>query len=236
MITRSLIGTNLLIRQREKSSFNLDTVLLANFIKINKSDKLVVDIGTGNGALCLYMSLKTNNKIIGIEIEEDIASMASYNVNLNNLDKQITIVNKDVNEINDINRADVIISNPPFFKYNELRLSQNEQRNIQRHELNLTLEQLFYNAKRMLKETGTFYLIHRPDRLSEIIETAMLNKFAVKKIRMVHPYLNKEANHVLIKCVKNGKQGLRVLSPLILYEDKHKLSQELLNIYSDNNY
>lgn len=231
MITRDLIGTSLRIRQEQSASFNLDTILLQAFVSIPKTTKHIVDIGTGNLAIALYLSTKTNASITAIEIIKSKAENALYNAKLNHLENQITVIHGDVTKEKTIKDASMIVCNPPFFKVDHNRLNDDLERMIQRHEVALTLEQLFDKSYQMLKDQGILYMIHRPDRLFEIAHYASKYRLQIKEIKFIHPYLHKSPNHVLIKCVKHGKEGLNVLPPFILYEKQGVMSHELKKLY-----
>lgn len=231
---RKLIGSDRLIDQTRKNAFNLDTILLAHFMHIPYRAKTVVDIGTGNGVLMLYLADQTNAKIIGIEIQEEHAKLAQKNVLLNGLEHRLSVICDDVKHVT-LKGVDCIISNPPFFKVNELsKKNIDEEVAIARHELKLTFEALVIAVSNMLKYGGYFYFIHRPDRLSEMIKTLEEHDLTVKRIRFVHPYQDKEANHVLIAAMKNGEYGTKLEPPLILYKEKHVYSDELAKLMEDS--
>jgi tRNA1(Val) A37 N6-methylase TrmN6 len=228
---RTLIGTNLFIEQTESQAFNLDTILLANFAKIPYRTKQVLDIGTGVGGLMLYLSQKTKAKITGIEIQESRYQQAIHNIEINHLESQISCVLSDVRTLK-YKDVDYIISNPPFFRVDEKsHLSMTEEDQIARHEIKLSLEELIEKGSSFLKFGGYFALIHRPDRFEEITRIMAENQMTIKRIRFVHPYFNKKANHILIEAMKNGNQGLIVEPPLILYHDKHIMTKELIELY-----
>ena len=228
---RTLLGTDLWIEQNSRQAFNLDTILLSHFARIPARAKTVLDIGTGAGPLMLYLSKKTKAKIIGIEIQQDRYQQAVKNIALNHLEHQLSCLHMDVKELV-MKDVDAIISNPPFFKVSEQSiLNDNEDDTIARHEVMLTLEELIAVVSKTLKWGGYFTMIHRPDRFSEIMD--LLNKYQLvpKRIRFVHPYLDKPANHVLIEAMKQGSPGLTVEPPLILYIEKHHLTQAMVDIY-----
>ncbi len=233
---RTLLGTDLWIEQKSRQAFNLDTILLADFIKIPARSKVVADFGTGAGALILYMSKKTKAKIIGLEIQEDRYLQAVHNIELNNLTDQLSCKHQDVRST-DLKDLDVVISNPPFFKITENgNVNESEGDRIARHEVMLTLNELIESASRTLKFGGHFFMIHRPDRFAEIVEVMNRFAFEIKRIRFVHPYLNANPNHVLIEAIKNGQQGMKVEPPLILYYEKHVLTNEVVDIYGGKSY
>ena len=233
---RSLIGTSLAIEQSEKQAFNLDTILLASFLDFPAKTNRILDIGTGAGALMLYASQKTKAHIIGIEIQKERYDLAQHNIKLNHLNDQIEVIYGDIKDYQ-AKVFDCIISNPPFFKItSESKLSESLEDQIARHEIHLTLDDFAKHSSRLLKYGGKLYVIHRPDRLAELIQTFKMYHLEVKRIRFVHPYVSEKANHVLIEATKNGNSGLKIEPPLIVYHTKHELSEEMIKIYGGNPY
>lgn len=228
---RTLLGTDLWIEQNSRQAFNLDTVLLAHFVKIPYRSKTVLDIGTGAGPLMLYLSKKTKANIIGIEIQEERYLQALKNIEMNHLEKQISCLHLDVKDLK-MKDVDVIVSNPPFFKVSESSLvNETEEDRIARHEVALTLEELIQVISRTLKFGGYFNMIHRPDRFGEIVLLLEKYQLTPKRVQFVHPYLDHPANHILIEATKQGSPGLTVEKPLILYIEKHVLTKEMTDIY-----
>lgn len=224
---RKLIGSDKLIEQSRKSAFNLDTILLAHFLKMPRRTKTVVDVGTGNGVLMLYLADKVNGKIIGVEIQEENAKLAQKNITLNGLDKRLSVICDDIKNV-ELKGVDYMVCNPPFFKVSALsRKNIDPAIAIARHEINLTFEELVKAASLMLKHGGYLYFIHRPDRISEIIATLESHDLTVKRMRFVHPYVNREPNHVLIAARKYAEHGTIVEKPLILYKEKNVYTDEL---------
>lgn len=227
---RQLINSKLWIKQTKGHSFNLDTVLLAHFIKLNYNIKSLLDVGTGNGGLALYMSEKTKAKITGIEIQESRYLQALENVELNDLQSQIQIIHDDYLKMT-FKDIDVIICNPPFFKVDkDSNLNKDDSITIARHEISLDLESLLSKVSEHLKFAGKFFMIHRPDRLFEIIRLCDQNHLTIKRMQLVYPYIDKQANHVLIECSKYGKDQMIVEPALILYEQKHQFTKQAIEI------
>jgi len=228
---RTLIGTDLWIEQTESQAFNLDTILLASFAKIPYRTKQILDIGTGVGGLMLYLSQKTNAKITGIEIQANRYEQALKNIQINHLETQLSCVLSDVRALK-YKDVDYIITNPPFFKVDEdSHLSMTKEDLIARHEINLTLEELIKTSASFLKNGGYIALIHRPDRFEEIARLMEKYDMVMKRIRFVHPYSHKKANHILVEAMKKGKPGLIIEPPIILYHDKHIMTKELIDLY-----
>lgn len=233
---RKLIGSNLVIDQDRGHAFNLDTVLLADFVKLTYRIKHVIEIGTGNGAIALYLSEKTKAKITAIEIQSSRYQKALENVKLNHLEEQIEVVHQDYLTTN-YQFVDAIICNPPFFKvHQDSLLNDDESVTIARHEIRLELKSLLKKVSEQLKYGGKFFMIHRPERLSEIFEYSKNYQLEIKRMKFVHPYADKTANHVLIECVKQGGKELILESPLILYKEKHVMTDEAIKILGGDFY
>lgn len=200
--------------------FSIDSLLLSEFVQLKKSDKLILDMCTGNAPIPLVLSLKTSSSIVGFEIQEEISNLAKESVIINNLDKQITIVNDDINNIDKYyNKSsfDVITCNPPFFKSNGL-LNESEYLMIARHEVKIRLEDIFKIASEYLKDFGRFYLVHRVNRLNELLYFAKLYNINVKEMVLVSTKKGDVPSIVLIKCVKGSKDGL-VLRDIICVDN-----------------
>jgi len=214
--------SNLKIYQDNESFvFSLDSVLLPNFIGIPKNTKRILDIGTGNAPIPLILSTRTSAKIVGVEIQEEIAELARKSVEINWLENQIEIINKDIKETDfEAESFDIVVSNPPYFKVNDNSyLNEKESKLLARHEISLDLENLVKISARYLRHNGVFGLVHRPERLSDIIQVCRAYKLEVKKVQFVYPKVGENANIVLIEAIKNGKPGLKVLEPIITYEN-----------------
>ena len=213
-------------------SFSLDSVLLANFATIRIRDKKIVDLGCGNGVIPLIMSLRTDKKIIGVELQEKLFALAQKSVSFNNLDDRIQLINQNMkdfaNNIENINQFDLVVCNPPYFKVNDKKNFFNESREklIARHEVEINLEELFTCAKKILANDGNFAMVHRPERMLEILELYRKNGIEPKRIRFVYEKINKDCNLILIEGQKNGKVGLKIEKPLLLYKDDDSYSDE----------
>lgn len=219
-VTNYLLGyENLkIIQDNNMFNFSLDSILLPNFITINKSTKNILDIGTGNAPIPLILSTKTNANIVGVEIQKEVSDMAINSVKLNNLNNQITIINDDIkNYYKNIQPEtfDIITCNPPYFEVNKnSKFNKNDYKTIARHEIKLTLEDILKISRKLLKNGGTLGLVHRPERLIDILITMRKYNIEPKKIRLIYPHKDKEANILLIEGKKNGQKGLKIMPPL----------------------
>ena len=202
-------------------AFSLDSIILANYVNIRLRDRQIVDFCTGNAVVPLILSKRTKAKIYGVEIQKALANLAEKSVNYNKLSDQIEIVNEDVKEFSkkNISKFDLVLCNPPYFKINEKSsLNESYEKKIARHEIMINLEEVCDCAKKVLKDNGNLCLVHRSDRLMEILEILRSNNFEPKRIKFVYENINKESTLVLIEAQKLGKVGLKVERPLILYE------------------
>ena len=218
-----------IVQNPQMFSFSLDSVLLPNFITINKNIKSILDIGCGNAPIPLILSTKTSAEITGVEIQKEVYKMSLESVKINKLDKQIHIINSDINDCYKkfpINSFDIITCNPPFFK--NLSTSHKniiEYKKIARHEIYLNLDQLFKIANVLLKNKGNIGIVHRPERLIEIIDKMKKNNIEPKRIQFIYPKENKESNCLLIEGTKNGKPGIKVLPPLYVHKENGEYTE-----------
>lgn len=216
-------------------SFSLDSVLLPNFVTINKKHKLIMDIGCGNAPIPLILSTRTNAKIIGVEIQKEAFELANLSVKENNLQNQIEIINADINDIYrniESDTFDVITCNPPYFKYNESsNLNDSQFKVIARHEIKLDIPKLLNVCKKLLKNNGIVAIVHRPERFVEIVEEMKKNNIEPKRVQFVYPGKDKEANIMLIEGVKNGNPGLKIMKPLISHESNGEYTNEIKSFF-----
>ena len=227
---------NLKIYQNtEMFQFSLDSVMLANFVTINKKIHKILDIGTGNAVIPLILSTKTSAKLNGIEIQKESYELAQKSVAINQLENQIEIIHGDIKEYYktiETETYDVITCNPPFFKLNEQsNLNNSAYKQLARHEITLNLEDIIKISKKLLKNTGHLALVHRPERLIEIITIMKENNIEPKKICFLYPKQDRPANILLIEGVKNGKPGVKVLPPIITHELNGTYSKQVQQFF-----
>ena len=208
-----------IVQDSEGFKFSLDSVLLANFVTLNKSTKKIMDIGSGYGIIPILLSLKTDAHIDGVEIQRECYLNSLESIKLNKMDN-ISIFNDDIKDFYktlESDTYDVVVSNPPYFMGNIHNI--NEMKKIARHSLSLDYKDVIVISKKILKNNGLLSIVHRPENLMDILMFMRSNNIEPKKIRFVYPYKGKNANILLVEGAKNGKPGLKVMDPLYVYEN-----------------
>ena len=222
-----------IIQSPDKFCFGMDAVLLSGFAYAKKGDR-VIDLGTGTGILPLLLWAKTEGEhFTGLEIQEESADMARRSVVGNNI-TNIEIVDGDIKSVDKLFKRqsfDVVTSNPPYM-INEHGITNPEApKQIARHEILCTLEDVVKAADYLLKSNGRFFMVHRPFRLPEIFENLRKYRLEPKRMRLVYPQIDKEPNMVLVEAVKYGKPRLNVEKPLIVYDEDMKYTEEMMRDY-----
>ena len=207
-------------RYDDKFNFSLDSILLAEFVELKANTRSIVDFCTGNAPVPLILSTKTNAKLYGFELQPNIYKLAKMSVRENNLDSQISIINANLSDALEYilpESVDAVTCNPPYFKYDKKTslINEDEEKAIARHEIAMNLEDIMVTSKYILKNKAPLYLVHRCDRLEEIMDCLAKYNFRVKKLQFVYAGYNKEAIMVLIKATKNGKSGSLKVNPPI---------------------
>ncbi len=204
--------------------FSLDSILLAEFAKKYQNDKMnILDLCAGNMAVGLIISKYTKSHITGFEIQKEVYELGKKSININNLTKQLDIINDDVKNIGKYFKSesfDVLVCNPPFFKVGSSIKNDNEGLSIARHEIAITLEDIFKISKSYLKNKGNLVLIHRANRLDEIIFLAAKYQINVKNIQLITTKKGKKPSIVIINAVKNSKSGVIINRELCVQDVK----------------
>ena len=215
----------------EMFNFSLDSVLLANFVTLNKKSTKIMDIGCGNAPIPLIMSTRTKASITGVEIQKEVYDLAKKSVKVNNLENQIEIINRDINDLyNELesDSFDVITCNPPYFKYSESsNINDSKYKVIARHELMLDIPRLLKISKKLLKNNGILAIVHRPERLLDILLEMKENNIEPKRIQLIYPSKDKEANILLIEGTKNGNPGLKILPPIYAHDEDGNYTEQV---------
>ena len=253
-----------IIQNKDGFCFGIDSVLISDYAKKDiKNNALGADLGTGTGIISILLSAKTRlSKIIGIEVQKEVADMAQRSIELNGLQNKIEIKNMNIkNIIQNIDNSklekrkkqvklgniqtethkekdniwlekfDFVVTNPPYKKLETGKVNESEYKYISRHEATANLEDFIKVSKYLLKDKGSFFMVHRPDRLVDIIELMRKYKLEPKNIRFIYPSIDKSPNLVLIKGIKNAKPFLKIDKPLIVYNQNGEYTDEIYEIY-----
>jgi len=224
-----------IMQDTDMFNFSLDSVLLPNFVTINKNVQNILDIGCGNAPIPLILSTKTKAHITGVEIQKEVYNLAVESVKINNLEDQINILNADINDLYQelgTESFDIITCNPPFFKVSEnSNKNLSEYKTVARHEVKLNLEDIMKISRKLLKNNGVLGIVHRPERLVDIIDLMRKYNIEPKKIRLVYPKKDKEANILLIEGTKNGNPGLKILPPLYSHDEDGGYTEEIQKFF-----
>ncbi len=223
-----------IIQKKKGFCFGMDAVLLSGFAQV-KEGEVALDLGTGTGIIPILLEAKTQGKhFTGLEIQEEMAEMADRSVRLNHLEDRVDIVRGDIREASRLfGKAsfDVVTSNPPYMNDNHGLKNPDLPKAIARHEVLCTLDDVCREASLLLKSGGRFYMVHRPHRLAEIITTLKAYKLEPKRMKLVHPFVDKEANMVLIEAVRGGRSMMKVEAPVIVYREVGVYTQEIYDVY-----
>lgn len=223
-----------LIQNSKIFCFGIDAVLLCAYASINEGDK-VLDLGTGNGIIPVLLKARTKGEhFTGLEIQKINVDMAKRSVLYNGIESDVDIVKGDIKEASAIFGGacfDVVISNPPYMNDNHGLKNPNDHKAIARHEVLCTLEDVVREAAKLLKPSGRFYMVHRPHRLTEIFDVMKKYRIEPKRMRLVYPFADREANMVLIEGVRGGRPMIKVESPLIVYSQAGQYTDEVNEMY-----
>lgn len=223
-----------IIQKQNGFCFGMDAVLLSGFANVRQGEK-ALDMGTGTGIVPLLLEAKyQGSHYTGLEIQEEMAEMAARSVALNRLEDKIRIVAGDIKEASRLFGAasfDVVTSNPPYMNDAHGLKNPDLPKAIARHEVLCSLEDVVREASRLLRPGGRLYMVHRPRRLVEIITVLREWRLEPKRMKMVHPFVDKEANMVLIEAVRGGRSMIKVEAPIVVYKEPGVYTDEIYTIY-----
>lgn len=239
IVLNDLLGYNLKIYQdTEAFNFSIDSVLIARFLLENISnDNEILDIGTGNAVIPLIIQTEIKNQIIAFEIQKESYELAKENVSYNKVET-INLINDDIKNIDKYNfpKFDNIICNPPFFKKGSGRESVNTKRNIARYEEELDLETLLSIVKNHMSLRGSFYLVHRTNRLNELLTLLKKKDLSIKKICFVHTKDNEPSTMFLCEIKQGALKEINVLFPLVINNNDGSYKPNIIKKYFGDNY
>lgn len=224
-----------IVQDKDYFNFSLDSVLLPNFVEIPKKTNKILDMCTGNAPIPLILSTKTNAKIYAVELQKEVFALAKETIKINNLDNQIELIKDNIKNLKktfNTETFDIITCNPPYFKkQDDSIINDNKVKSIARHEIEMELEDVMIISKALLKNEGSLVLVHRTERLIEIIELMKKHNIEPKRMRLIYPKVNTESNLVLIDGRKNGKEGLKILPPLYIHNNDNSYTSEVLEMF-----
>lgn len=224
-----------IIQNKNGFCFGIDSILLANFAREIKKNSKIIDLGTGTGIIGILLCAKLENcNMVGVEIQKEVYEMAKRSIELNNLQYKFEIINSNIKELEnklEMGTFDAVVTNPPYKKNNTGLQNDNEKKLISRHEITANLEDFIKISAKLLKDKKDFYMVHRPDRLVDIIELLRRYKLEPKKLQFVYPKPDKEPNLLLIKATKNARPFLKMEKPLYVYKENGEYTDEILKIY-----
>ena len=231
-----------IIQDTELFLFGMDSVLLANKVKGTNKNTVVLDLGTGSAVMPVIIAEKNEiGKIIGIELQDKMYELAVKNIKYNNLEQKVCVLRENlknvdsirryVKELTDKDKVDIIISNPPYKKVGTGSKNELNEKYIARHEVECELEDIFKTASKLLKFRGKLYIVHKPERIADLIALARKYNLESKEIQFLQPNENKKPSIVLIEYVLGGGNECIVLPNLIEYDDNGNYTKEILDIY-----
>lgn len=236
------IGDLKLIQNPNYFCFGTDSALLANFVQSNSSKNVILDLCSGSGVIPIIISHKKKyNKIMGVELQPQMYDLFKRNIKFNKLEGKVFSLQDDINNIKNIRKfvkdtcnmeeVDIIVSNPPYKNIGTGITNKDQVKYIARHEVSCKLEDIFLTSSKLIKEKGKLYLVHKPERLVDLLSIARKYKFEAKNMRFVIPRIGSKPSIVLIEYIKNGGNELKVLPPLIEYDEHGNYTKEFLKIY-----
>lgn len=234
----SFHGENVKIKQKKDGyRFAIDAILLADFVKIKADDKNIIDLGTGSGIIALFLSRCFHHaKITGIELQKGLFELAMENVRLNRLEAQVHIENIAIKDIKKRFKAegfDAVVANPPYRRFKSGRINPAEEKAIARHEIKTSLEEIIRISSYLLKVKASLFLIHLPERLSELIYQMKRYNIEPKRLRLVYSREGEDAAFALMEGTKAGREGLKIERPLYIYDKSGDYTGEVKRIYGE---
>lgn len=231
-----------IIQNKEYFCFGTDSVLLANFVKSENSNNVVLDLCSGSGVIPIILSAKKKyKKIFGVELQSEMYDLFDRNIKINSLEDSIIPIKENVKNIKDIrkkmtsimgkDKIDIITCNPPYKEIGTGLTTNHDVKTIAKCEVMCNLEDIMNTSSKLLGKGGKLYLVHKPERLSDLICFGRKYNLEAKEIRFVYPKIDKKPSIVLISYRKDGGNETKVLEPLIEYNENMIYTDEIYNIY-----
>jgi len=230
-----LLAENLrIIQSPSVFAFSLDAVLLARFVYVPIQKGKLIDLCSGNGVIPLFLSARTKGNITGVEIQGRLYDMAIRSIEYNGLQERLKMICGDIKDMPQklgFGKFDVVTCNPPYFTTpSKEEINPNEHLAIARHEILCTLEDAVKASSQLVRQGGKVAFVHRPGRLIDLITLMRQYRLEPKRIQLVYPKLGKEANTLLVEAIKDGSPDLKILPPLIVYNEADEYTPEIREI------
>ncbi|NEU32525.1 tRNA1(Val) (adenine(37)-N6)-methyltransferase [bacterium LRH843] len=231
-----IAGTELqIIQSPDVFSYSIDAILLGRFVRVPIQKGRLLDLCTGNGVIPLLLATRTKGELIGVEIQEKLIQMAKRTIEFNNLQSQIQLISANLNDIPaeiKVGSFDVVTCNPPYFEtMSNAELNDNPYFAIARHEIHCSLEDVIRVCSEYVKQKGKVALVHRPERLTDMLTLMRMYRIEPKRIQFIYPKAGKDANMVLVEGIKDGKSGVSCLGPLIIYNERGEYTEAFRKVY-----
>ncbi|MEG0308893.1 MAG: tRNA1(Val) (adenine(37)-N6)-methyltransferase [Clostridium sp.] len=224
-----------IIQKKDGFRFGVDAVLLANFAKVKKK-ATVIDLCTGTGIVPFIIKGKSECGLLqGVEIQQEFVEMANRTARYNNFQDDVKFIEadlKDVEFLKSLNRVDVVTVNPPYKLHNSGILNEKDKNTIARHEVCCKLEDVIVAARVLLKDNGRLFMVHRPERIVDILTLMRKHKIEPKRLRFVHPKPGKAPNILLIEGQRDGGAFLKIEDPLYVHLEDDSYSEEIQALYN----
>lgn len=227
-----------IIQDKDMFNYSVDTILLGNFVSLNNKTSRVLEIGTNNGALSIFVASRSKNiKINAIEIQNKAVQLALINIKENNLEKQIEVTKADFKEFwktwnkQQGIKFQVIMCNPPFYQMDKTKTQKNVsiEKLIATHEIHLNLEDILKGSSKIIEQKGFLSLVLPVERLVDCFELMRKYKFEPKRVQFVYPRVFDKPKFALIEGRYNAGWGTHFLPNLYLHDQNNKLNHEYLD-------
>lgn len=231
-----LLNGHSILQDKQRFMFGIDAILLADFASRGiKRGNSVIDLGTGTGIIPLILDTHSRAEFItALEVQSESAKLAAKSVALNALENKIKIVEDDLKNVESLfakHSFNVVTCNPPYMPVSIGQANPNDAKAIARHEILCNLEDVITASSYLLHDHGSFFMIHRPERLPEIMSLCLKNKMQPKVMQLIVPFENKEPTMVMIEARKDAKPDLKILPQLVVYEKPGEYSESVKAIY-----
>ncbi len=234
--TETMLKNIKIIQRNDFQNFTLDSVLISDFVKINRKSKKILDIGTGCGIIALILANRSKAEIVGVELQEIMADIAKENVQNNELENRVKIMQGDIKNYREIfkrDEFDVVVTNPPYFEFKGdiNQINDLEQLAMARHNVDLSLGEIVEASAFVLKNGGSFNMVFRVERLVEVFEIMRKYRLEPKRLTNIFTKQDGESKICLIEGIKDAEKGLKIENPIFVYDEKGKRSEYIENLY-----